>query len=52
LRADEIKTIGVVGAGLMGFYPWTDERIERVSHQRDDALLKIIEVIKGLSREK
>ncbi len=28
----------------------TDERIEHVIHQRDEALLKIIEVIKGLNR--
>jgi hypothetical protein len=29
----------------------TNERIERVIHQRDETLLKIIEVIKGLNRE-
>jgi glycerol-3-phosphate dehydrogenase len=34
-----------------GFYPWTDERIERVIHRRDEALLEVIEVIKGLNRE-
>ena len=34
-----------------GFYPWTDERIERIIHQRDKALLRITEVIKGLNRE-
>ena len=43
------KTTGV--KARRGFYPWTDERIERVIHQRDEALLKIIEVIKGLNRE-
>ena len=43
------KTTGVKAGS--GFYPWTDERIERVIHQRDEALLKIIEVIKGLNLE-
>jgi 3-hydroxybutyryl-CoA dehydrogenase len=43
------KTTGV--KARRGFYLWTDERIERVIHQRDEALLKIIEVIKGLNRE-
>jgi len=34
-----------------GFYHWTDETIKQVMQQRDKALLKIIEVIKGLNRE-
>jgi 3-hydroxybutyryl-CoA dehydrogenase len=35
-----------------GFYHWTDERIKQIIQQRDKALLKITEVIKGLNREK
>ena len=42
------KKMGVKTKG--GLYPWTDERIERVIHQRDEALSKIIEVIRGLNR--
>jgi 3-hydroxybutyryl-CoA dehydrogenase len=34
-----------------GFYNWTDERTKQIIQQRDKALLKIIEVIKGLNRE-
>ena len=34
-----------------GFYQWTDERIKRIIQQRDKALLKITEVIKGLNLE-
>ncbi len=34
-----------------GFYHWTGDRIERIIHQRDKALLRITEVIKGLNRE-
>lgn len=34
-----------------GFYNWTDERTKQIIHQRDKALLKITEVIKGLNRE-
>ena len=42
------KKMGVKTKG--GLYPWTDEGIERVIHQRDEALSKIIEVIRGLNR--
>jgi len=42
------KTTGVKAG--RGFYPWTDEAIERVIRERDEALSKIIEVIKGLNR--
>jgi 3-hydroxybutyryl-CoA dehydrogenase len=34
-----------------GFYNWTDERAKQIIQQRDKALLKITEVIKGLNRE-
>jgi 3-hydroxybutyryl-CoA dehydrogenase len=34
-----------------GFYHWTDERIKQIIQQRDKALLKITEVIKGLNLE-
>jgi 3-hydroxybutyryl-CoA dehydrogenase len=43
------KTIGV--KTKKGFYHWTDESIKQIIHQRDKALLKITEVIKGLNRE-
>lgn len=33
-----------------GFYHWTDERTKQIIQQRDKALLKITEVIKGLNR--
>jgi 3-hydroxybutyryl-CoA dehydrogenase len=33
-----------------GFYNWTDERTKQIIQQRDKALLKITEVIKGLNR--
>ena len=35
-----------------GFYHWTDESIQQIIQQRDQALLRITEVIKGLHREK
>jgi len=35
-----------------GFYNCTDERTKQIIQQRDKALLKITEVIKGLNREK
>ena len=44
------KTIGV--KTKKGFYHWTDESIKQLIQQRDKALLKITEVIKGLNREK
>ena len=44
------KTIGV--KAKKGFYHWTDESIKQIIQQRDKALLKITEVIKGLNREK
>lgn len=34
-----------------GFYNWTDERTKQIIQQRDKALLRITEVIKGLNRE-
>lgn len=34
-----------------GFYNWTDDRTKQIIQQRDKALLKITEVIKGLNRE-
>jgi 3-hydroxybutyryl-CoA dehydrogenase len=34
-----------------GFYNWTDERTKQIIQQRDKALLKITEIIKGLNRE-
>jgi 3-hydroxybutyryl-CoA dehydrogenase len=34
-----------------GFYHWTDESIKQIIQQRDKALLKITEVIKGLNLE-
>ena len=46
----EQKTIGV--KAKKGFYHWTDESIKQIIQQRDKALLKITEVIKGLNREK
>lgn len=33
-----------------GFYNWTDERTKQIIQQRDKALLKISDVIKGLNR--
>jgi 3-hydroxybutyryl-CoA dehydrogenase len=44
------KTIGV--KTKEGFYHWTDESIKQIIQQRDKALLRITEVIKGLNREK
>jgi len=44
------KKIGV--KAKEGFYHWTDESIKQIIQQRDKALLKITEVIKGLNREK
>jgi 3-hydroxybutyryl-CoA dehydrogenase len=44
------KRIGV--KAKRGFYHWTDESIKQIIQQRDKALLKITEVIKGLNREK
>jgi 3-hydroxybutyryl-CoA dehydrogenase len=44
------KKIGV--KTKKGFYHWTDESIKQIIQQRDQALLKITEVIKGLNREK
>ena len=44
------KRIGV--KAKKGFYHWTDESIKQIIQQRDMALLKITEVIKGLNREK
>jgi 3-hydroxybutyryl-CoA dehydrogenase len=43
------KTIGV--KTKKGFYHWTDESIKQIIQQRDQALLKITEVVKGLNRE-
>ncbi len=43
------KTTGV--KAKKGFYHWSDERIRQIIQQRDKALLKITEVIKGLNRE-
>jgi 3-hydroxybutyryl-CoA dehydrogenase len=43
------KKMGVKTKG--GLYPWTDETIHRIIRQRDKALLKISEVIKGLNQE-
>ena len=34
-----------------GFYNWTDERIKQIIQQRDKALLKMTEVMKGFIRE-
>ena len=34
-----------------GFYNWTDERIKQIIQQRDKALLKMSEVMKGFIRE-
>jgi 3-hydroxyacyl-CoA dehydrogenase len=34
-----------------GFYSWTDERIDRIIQQRDKALLRLTDVVKGLARE-
>ena len=48
LQVVDQKKMGVKTKG--GLYPWTDEGIERVIHQRDEALSKIIEVIRGLNR--
>jgi len=48
-RVDQ-KRMGVKTKG--GLYPWTDETISRIIRQRDKALLKISEVIRGLDREK
>jgi 3-hydroxybutyryl-CoA dehydrogenase len=43
------KTIGVKTG--KGFYPWTDESIKQIIQQRDQALLKIREVVKGLNQK-
>ena len=43
------KTIGV--KTKKGFYRWTDESIKQIIQQRDQALLKISEVVKGLNRK-
>lgn len=43
------KTIGV--KAKKGFYHWTDESIKQIIQQRDKALLKITEVIKGLNQK-
>lgn len=43
------KTTGI--KAKKGFYHWTDESIKQIIQQRDKALLKITEVIKGLNRE-
>jgi 3-hydroxybutyryl-CoA dehydrogenase len=43
------KTIGV--KTKKGFYHWTDEGIKQIILQRDQALLKISEVVKGLNRK-
>lgn len=34
-----------------GFYSWTDERIDRIIQQRDKALLRLTDVVKGLAGE-
>ncbi len=44
------KTIGI--KTKKGFYHWTDESIRETIQKRDKALLKIMEVIKGLNQEK
>jgi 3-hydroxybutyryl-CoA dehydrogenase len=49
-RLVDQKTIGV--KAKKGFYHWTDESIKQIIQQRDKALLRITEVIKGLNREK
>ncbi len=43
------KTIGV--KTKKGFYHWTDESIKQIIQQRDQALLKIGEVVKGLNQK-
>lgn len=43
------KRIGV--KTQKGFYHWTDESIKQIILQRDQALLKISEVVKGLNRK-
>ncbi len=43
------KTLGV--KTRKGFYVWTDERIDRIIQQRDKALLRLTDVVKGLARE-
>jgi len=43
------KRIGV--KTKKGFYHWTDESIKQIILQRDQALLKISEVVKGLNRK-
>lgn len=43
------KTIGVKTP--KGFYRWTDESIKQIIRQRDQALLKISEVVNGLDRK-
>ncbi len=48
-RLVDQKTTGV--KAKKGFYHWTDESIKQIIQQRDKALLKITEVIKGLNRE-
>ncbi len=42
------KMIGV--KAKQGFYHWTDESTRQIIQQRDEALLKISEVVKGLLR--
>ncbi len=83
MKIEEIRNIGVIGAGLMGHgiaqvfaikgykvklfdndsgvlksapgrirnHLQTDESIKQIIQQKDKALLKITEVIKGLNRE-
>ncbi|MGZ3567845.1 MAG: 3-hydroxyacyl-CoA dehydrogenase family protein [Thermodesulfobacteriota bacterium] len=48
-RLVDQKTTGV--KAKKGFYHWTDESIKQIIWQRDKALLKITEVIKGLNQE-
>ena len=43
------KTIGV--KTKKGFYHWTDKSIKQIIQQRDQALLRISEVVKGLNRK-
>lgn len=49
-RLVDQKMIGVKTG--KGFYSWTDENIKQIIKGRDQALLKISEVVKGLNREK
>ncbi len=43
------KTLGV--KTRRGFYSWTDERTERIIQQRDKALLRLTDVVNGLTQE-